>query len=105
MVNLTFVEGFIKARDDLDRLAVSEVMNSIKRRVKEDSIPYHWHECDRISVVNHCLDNLLSQLLLSQLENHDPEYVYTFPPPGCIIEMPTSTSHCLASSSPPDIVY
>ncbi|KZS94637.1 exocyst complex component Sec6 [Sistotremastrum niveocremeum HHB9708] len=36
--NLPFVEGLMKARDDLDRSAVSEVMESVKRKVKEENI-------------------------------------------------------------------
>lgn len=36
--NHSFVEGLMKARDDLDRSAVGEVMDSIKRRVKEEGI-------------------------------------------------------------------
>ena len=36
--NVSFVEGLMKARDDLDRTAVSEVMESIKRKVKEEGI-------------------------------------------------------------------
>lgn len=36
--NLAFVEGIMKARDDLDRSAVSEVMDSVKRKVKEENI-------------------------------------------------------------------
>ena len=34
--NLAYVEGFMKARGDLDRSAVNEVMDSIKRKVKEN---------------------------------------------------------------------
>jgi hypothetical protein len=36
--NLTFVEGLMKSRGDLDRSAVSEVMDSIKRKVKEENL-------------------------------------------------------------------
>ncbi|KAF8318667.1 exocyst complex component sec6 [Clavulina sp. PMI_390] len=36
--NIAFVEGIMKARDDLDRSAVSEVMESVKRKVKEENI-------------------------------------------------------------------
>lgn len=36
--NLQFVEALMKARDDLDRSAVNEVMESIKRKVKEDNL-------------------------------------------------------------------
>lgn len=36
--NLGFVEGIMKARDDLDRSAVSEVMESVRRKVKEENI-------------------------------------------------------------------
>lgn len=36
--NLAFVEGIMKARDDLDRSAVSEVMDSVRRKVKEENI-------------------------------------------------------------------
>ncbi|KAI0060745.1 exocyst complex component Sec6 [Artomyces pyxidatus] len=36
--NLTFVEGLMKARGDLDRSAVNEVMDSIKRKVKEENL-------------------------------------------------------------------
>lgn len=36
--NVAFVEGLMKARDDLDRAAVSEVMESVKRKVKEEGI-------------------------------------------------------------------
>ncbi|GJJ11432.1 hypothetical protein Clacol_005665 [Clathrus columnatus] len=35
---LAFVEGLMKAREDLDRSAVSDVMDSVKRKVKEDGI-------------------------------------------------------------------
>ncbi len=63
--NLTFVEGLMKARDDLDRSAVSEVMDSIKRRVKEDGISDR--ECSILCVAFHCLDRLLSQRLSPRL--------------------------------------
>jgi hypothetical protein len=36
--NLAFVEGLMKARGDLDRSSVSEVMDSIKRKVKEENL-------------------------------------------------------------------
>jgi len=36
--NLAFVESIMKARDDLDRSAVSEVMDSVRRKVKEENI-------------------------------------------------------------------
>lgn len=36
--NVAFVEGLMKARDDLDRTAVSEVMESVKRKVKEEGL-------------------------------------------------------------------
>lgn len=36
--NLQFVEALMKARDDLDRSAVSEVMDSVKRKVKEENL-------------------------------------------------------------------
>lgn len=36
--NLGFVEGLMKARDDLDRSAVSEVMDSVRRKVREENI-------------------------------------------------------------------
>jgi len=36
--NIVFVEGLMKARDDLDRAAVSDVMDSIKRKVKDENI-------------------------------------------------------------------
>ncbi|KAL5537134.1 SEC6 [Sanghuangporus sanghuang] len=36
--NIPFVEGLMKARDDLDRTAVSEVMDSVKRKVKEEGL-------------------------------------------------------------------
>ncbi|THH05397.1 hypothetical protein EW145_g4825 [Phellinidium pouzarii] len=36
--NVSFVEGLMKARDDLDRAAVSEVMESVKRKVKEENL-------------------------------------------------------------------
>ena len=44
--NLTFVESVIRARDDLDRPAANEVMDSIKRKVKEEGIEerkYYQH--------------------------------------------------------------
>ncbi len=75
--NLAFVEGLRKARDDLDRSAVSEVMDRIKRRVKEDGISDR--ECKRPTVAVHCLDSLLSQRLSHDYEeDHDPEYIYAF---------------------------
>ena len=36
--NLAFVEGLMKARGDLDRSAFNEVMDSIKRKVKEENL-------------------------------------------------------------------
>jgi exocyst complex component 3 len=36
--NISFVENLMKARGDLDRSAVSEVMESIKRKVKEEDL-------------------------------------------------------------------
>lgn len=36
--NIPFVEGIVKARGDLDRSAVNEVMESVKRKVKEDNL-------------------------------------------------------------------
>ena len=36
--NIAFVESLMKARDDLDRTAVSEVMDSIKRKIKDEDI-------------------------------------------------------------------
>lgn len=36
--NLAFVEGLMKARGDFDRTAVSDVLDSIKRKVKDENI-------------------------------------------------------------------
>lgn len=36
--NLSFVEALLKARDDFDRAAVNEAMETIKRKVKEENI-------------------------------------------------------------------
>ncbi|KAG8903179.1 SNARE-binding exocyst subunit S6 [Tulasnella sp. 403] len=36
--NLQFVEALMKARDDLDRSAVNEVMDSVKRKVKDENL-------------------------------------------------------------------
>lgn len=36
--NLQFVEALMKARDDLDRSGVNEVMDSIKRKVKDENL-------------------------------------------------------------------
>ncbi|KNZ72623.1 Exocyst complex component sec6 [Termitomyces sp. J132] len=36
--NINFVEGLMKARGDLDRSAVSEVLESVKRKVKEEGL-------------------------------------------------------------------
>ena len=36
--NFAFVEGLMKARRDLDRMAVNEVMESVKRKVKEENL-------------------------------------------------------------------
>lgn len=36
--NLAFVEGLMKARGDLDRSSVNEVMDSIKRKIKEENL-------------------------------------------------------------------
>jgi exocyst complex component 3 len=36
--NLAFVEGLMKARGDLDRSSVNEVMDSIKRKAKEENL-------------------------------------------------------------------
>lgn len=36
--NVAFVEALMKARGDLDRSAVSEVMDSVKRKVKEENL-------------------------------------------------------------------
>ena len=36
--NIAFVEGLMKARGDLDRSAVGEVMDSIKRKVKDENL-------------------------------------------------------------------
>lgn len=85
--NLAFVEGIMKARDDLDRSAVSEVMDSVRRKVKEENItdreftrllvpdihakPHSWvcsarannYEKDRYSECHICLP-------LSLVNNH-----------------------------------
>lgn len=44
--NITFVESLMKARGDLDRSDVSEVMESVKRKVKEENL------MDRTFLVN-----------------------------------------------------
>jgi hypothetical protein len=36
--NLPFVEGLMRARDDLDRAAVNEIMESVKRKVKDENL-------------------------------------------------------------------
>lgn len=36
--NINFVEGLVKARSDLDRSAASEVIDSVKRKVKEENL-------------------------------------------------------------------
>jgi len=36
--NIAFVEGLMKARADLDRSAVNEVMDSIKKKVKDEGL-------------------------------------------------------------------
>lgn len=46
--NIAFVEGLMKSRSDFDRTAVNEVMESIKRKVKDEGItdrkPFsHWN--------------------------------------------------------------
>ena len=40
-----FVEGLVKARNDLDRSAVSEVMDSIKRKANSEDLTER--ECSR----------------------------------------------------------
>lgn len=36
-MNVAFVEGLMKARDDLERSAVSEIMDNVKRKVASES--------------------------------------------------------------------
>jgi exocyst complex component 3 len=36
--NLAFVEAVMKARDDLDRGGVGEVMDAVRRKVKDEDI-------------------------------------------------------------------
>ena len=36
--NLPFVEAIIKARDDFDRVQVNEIMETLRRKVKEEGI-------------------------------------------------------------------
>jgi len=36
--NLAFVEGLVKSRGDLDRSGASDVMDSIKRKVKDENL-------------------------------------------------------------------
>lgn len=45
--NVSFVEGLMKARDDLDRAAVGEVMESIKRKVKDEGITDRKCSCHK----------------------------------------------------------
>lgn len=49
--NITFVENLMKARGDLDRSGVNEVMESVKRKVKEEGL------MDRTSLPNFTQDH------------------------------------------------
>lgn len=50
--NVAFVESLMKCRDDFDRSAVSEVMESVKRKVREESIQEReFFHCPGLSVL------------------------------------------------------
>jgi hypothetical protein len=59
--NIAFVEGLMKSRGDFDRSAVSDVMESVKRKVKEEGI------VDRKYLISICKGYLTLTLQLLSL--------------------------------------
>jgi hypothetical protein len=68
--NLAFVESLMKARGDLDRSSVNEVMDSIKRKVKEENLTDR--KCFFQSFETWFMDlSVLSARTYDNEENHD----------------------------------
>ena len=64
---IQFVEALMKARSDLDRSAVSEVMDSVKRKVKDENLT------DRKSPLSHSKCVVVDDAPLDSTRTHDHE--------------------------------
>lgn len=74
--NLSFVEGLMKSRGDFDRAAVSDVMDSIKRKVKDENI----QDRESISSIFPVLSSLFSSARTDHYEEGcDSECFLSFP--------------------------
>jgi len=74
--NLAFVEAIIRARDDLDRSAANEAMESIKRKVREENLS------DRASFILHCVaqaDFRCSRRTHDLEKDHDSKRILAVP--------------------------
>jgi hypothetical protein len=100
--NLAFVESLMKARGDLDRSSVNDVMDSIKRKVKEENLT------DRrrffFSLVRHRLIHLsvrrFSTRTYNNEENYDRGNVLT-----SITDWKGMNTCYICTSNAPDILY
>ena len=83
--NIAFVEGLMKARSDFDRSAVSEVMDSIKRKVKDDGLSdrklYHIIVQTTISSIFHSF----SPRTNNNEEGQHPERIFTISPSSILV--------------------
>ena len=89
---LAFVDALMKARDDLDRSAVNDVMDSVKRKVKDEGI------VDRKSTTDAFTFRMLTPRHNSPRTNNHEEDSYT----GDIRAAAQQTIAFIRSGSPPD---
>lgn len=78
--NLAFVENLMKARDDLDRSAVSEVMERLKLKVKEENLEdREWHR--KLSLLRRIpyYLHLFSPRAYNNEKNRCSEWCFSFP--------------------------
>lgn len=94
--NIAFVESLMKARDDLDRTAVGEVMESIKRKVKEENLTDResYFHLPPFRMASHCASTVSS----GRTDYHEEDRH-----PGCFLPAPP-TGHIMCSTFSPSVL-
>lgn len=95
--NIAFVENLMKARGDFDRSAVSEVMESIKRKAKEEELTDRT--CLRNSSGRTCIDQSHSRRAHNHEENRHPGCTLALPCPNiALLSTTLRLAHCVSCS-------
>jgi exocyst complex component 3 len=97
--NIPFVEGLMKARADFDRAAVNEVMDSVKRKVKEENLTDRKSQmflnllCTELEIFS-----FYSARTYHHEENHCTRCIFTLPSKIGFVLVIVPTLHLLSIS-------